>query len=153
MLHGTSQDSPGIVERYRLWQEMEKCKAGGLPPPGVLPDADAASQASQDNSEADSDNGPEVFDENAAEAVLSAISGGITATERCTAPLVEIVDQDLRNIHSHADPAVMKEAVASMMKASSGRLLFILDCPTSRFAVVAQHLDMAEDFSDNTLEP
>ena len=47
----------------------------------------------------------------------------------------------------------MKDAVASMMKASSGRLLFILDCPTSRVAVVAQHLDMAKDFSDNTREP
>ena len=89
---------------------------------------------------------------NAAEAVLSAISGGVT-TERGTAPLVEIADQDLRNIHFHADPAVMKDAVASMMKASSGRLLFILDCPTSRVAVVAQHLDMAKDFSDNTRQP
>ena len=152
MLHGTSQDSPGIVECYRIVQEMEKCKAGGLPPPAVLPDADPASQASQDNSEADLGTGPEVFDENEAEAVLSAISGGIT-TERCTAPLVEIVVQDLRNIHFHADLAMMKDAVASMMKASSGCLLFILDCPTSRVVVVAQHLDMSKDFSDKARQP
>ena len=44
MLHGTSQDSPGIVECHRIVQEMEKCKAGGLPPPAVLPDADPARQ-------------------------------------------------------------------------------------------------------------
>jgi hypothetical protein len=150
MLHGTSQDSPGIVECHRIVQEMEKCKAGGLPPPAVLPDADPASQ---DHPEADPVTGPEeAFDQNAAEAVLSAISGAAT-TEHGIAPLMEIVDQDLRNIHFHGDVAGMKDAVASMMKASSGRLLFVLDCPTSRVGVVATHLDTAKDFSDNTLQP
>jgi hypothetical protein len=38
MLHGTSKENPGIIECFRIVEEMEKCKAGGLPPPAVLPD-------------------------------------------------------------------------------------------------------------------
>ena len=38
-LHGKSESEPGIFECRLLFQEMEKCKAGGLPPPAQLPTA------------------------------------------------------------------------------------------------------------------
>ena len=38
VLHGASNTQIGISECHYLFKEMEKCKAGGLPPPVTIPD-------------------------------------------------------------------------------------------------------------------
>ena len=37
-MHGKSESQPGIPECYYLVKELEKCAAGGLPPPQTIPD-------------------------------------------------------------------------------------------------------------------
>ena len=38
ILHGRNETQQGIPECYLLVRELEKCKAGGLPPPASIPD-------------------------------------------------------------------------------------------------------------------
>lgn len=76
VLHGTGENNPGIVECHSIVAEMEKCKAGGHPPPAVLPSHELQCQAgTAEESAQPADTADVDYDENAANAVLAALSG------------------------------------------------------------------------------
>ena len=94
-LHGACPENPGIIECYRIVFQMEKCRAGGLPPPSVLPDADyykkPASTEPDTNAEYDA----------VAQAKKAAVSGrGKTMATDDAGKLDETVNADLRNAFS-----------------------------------------------------
>ena len=102
-LHGSGPDNVGIVECYRIKAEMEKCKAGGLPPPAVLPDENRAGQPQEGDSQAMSEQSvvPEEDDATAKAEFMALSASGVdeTTDDDESKQLAAAVAADLGNVH------------------------------------------------------
>ena len=82
------------------------------------------------------------YDEAAAQAMLAAISGvGKDMAMGDAGKLEETVDADMKNINFSNDWNNLEDMIADMAHKSESRLLAVIDCPTSKVAVIARSLD------------
>ena len=118
VLHGTSTENPGIIECFRIVEEMQKCKAGGLPPPAVLPDATDAGATMPNTTDPDvgAPGGSTEFDQNAADALLAALGTGEDAGMTPVAEGQEKVEEDLRSVHFHTDWKDLAQAATPLIR-------------------------------------
>ena len=144
-LHGSGPDNVGIVECYRIKAEMEKCKAGGLPPPAVLPDENRAGQPQEGDSQAMSEQSvvPEEDDATAKAEFMALSASGVdeTTDDDESKQLAAAVAADLGNVHFFPEWQALQAEAAGAISKGGSRTLAVMDCPTSRVAVLAKGLD------------
>ena len=132
----------GLDECVLLVKEMEKCKAGGHPPPAVLPTGPMATEVV----EADADS--------AGEALVMTNLGQSPAAEASEASeenpekaaVMAKVKADLAHITPVADADILVEACAS--HAGRGRVVCMVEAPTSRLRVAFELLEVAKRLSE-----
>ena len=157
VLHGTGENNKGIEECYYIVKTMQRCKAGGKPPPQVA-DSETSSEQPEANPQetsADSTGGPsgdpatsqeelkiqEELKMNAQCAVFAgdAKEEGPTpleaATTRATARLAEVT------FLSKQDEFLA--LVTKKVSASSQRVVILIDAATCAAKINASFIDMA----------
>ena len=116
---------------------MENCGAGCLPPPSVLSDADSDKMLASTRLDTHTE-----VDGAVAQATPAAASGrGETMATDDAGKLDEIVDAGLKNAVFSEEWLPLQDLVASTVSKLNGRALVVIDCPTSRIAVVSKSLD------------
>ena len=164
-LHGSGHGDAGISECRALFQELTRCKAGGLPPPAIQPDA--LIQGGGD---------PQVADQEAktpdsrtkADEISRIVAASLASEDAMRVALQEGtdaaegrpfgVDQREYELFTRAtrylDPVSFMEnedefkAAATRMFAA-GRTCYIIDLPTSRKGVIGAAIDLCSGLLQN----
>ena len=162
-LNGKSAEQPGIPECFLLFQELEKCKAGGLPPPDTIPTEiearrreDAAHAAALEEQrkcvEAEKKKMAELAAELAAAEDLdpglflrgasSAPSAGCEVHRTREKEIKDVMDARLENVHFEDTPAGLLSA-AQVALSTQPRVVVVVEAHTSDIASFTQLLDLA----------
>ncbi len=145
-LHGRSEANRGIEECYLIVKEMEKCLAGGLPPPAVLPGA--ADKAVEEAAPALPSAGEDPLQatpvpEEALMMTLGSSEGAAEDPEHAAALAAARAELDHITLAQTVD-----ELVAQLAKWTEHRFFFLLEAPTSRMKVLADFIDATKRIVD-----
>jgi hypothetical protein len=154
-LHGSGPNNVGIQECHLIKQEMERCHAGGLPPPAVAPGAQKQEAAAEECAQVVPAGTGD--DDEVAAAEFAALSGGgpgvAEGAGQAPPSLAAEVAKDLAEVRLNADwPALLGEAHVRV-QAAGARTLFVVDCPTSRISVLGRALNAAYELWDKASKP
>ena len=150
-LHGTSKEEVGIKDCHDLYEELEKCKAGNLPPPAVPP---AVRSDTQEKGTATSQNGEASSTDHASAQMIAELAvtagensvlrilGGDAAVpqglEEKQFKMYQEAQEYFKNCHVCTDEPQFKTIALNFVK--GGRCILVVDCRTSIKSVIAQEL-------------